>query len=267
MPFRPVNGPATFITMNYDLNSTWKKVAKSQGLSIDDDTNTNIIVDEIFNWAKTFAKALQYIECQLCICKAYRLTLSLRKSHFFQKRFKFVGIDVSVDGNRPAMLKHELLSHWPSPELVWDVASFVGFLQFYSKFIPFFEVRSLLLQVIMEREYTKPVGESWTDEAQTTFDKLKQSILCNPCLRRFDHRKLTVLRTDFSARGFGYVVCQPANNNILTAMAAQFMSGNGFVFMGKDDQGILHPMAFGSRRTQGNEKQLHLYLSEGFAGN
>jgi len=37
--------------------------------------------------------------------------------------------------------------------------------------------------------------------------------------------------------------------------------------MGKDDQGILHPKAFGSRRTQGNEKQLHLYLSEGFAGN
>jgi hypothetical protein len=106
----------------------------------------------------------------------------------------------------------------------------------------------------MEREYTKPVGESWTDEAQTTFAALKQSILCNPCLRRFDHRKLTVLCTDFSVQGFGYVVCQPANNNILTAMAAQFMSGNGFDFMGKDDRGILHPVAFGLRRTQGNEK-------------
>jgi hypothetical protein len=111
MPFGPVNGPATFIAMIHDLDSIWKKLAKSQGFSIDDDTNTNIIVDDIFNSAKTFAKALQYIECQLCICKAYCLTLSLRKSHFFQKRFKFVGIDVSVNGNHPAMSKHELLRH------------------------------------------------------------------------------------------------------------------------------------------------------------
>jgi hypothetical protein len=103
-------------------------------------------------------------------------------------------------------------------------------------------------------KYTKPGGKSWTDEAQTTFDELKQSILCNSCLRRFNNRKLTVLCMDFSARGFGYDDCQPANNNILMAMVAQFMSGNGFDFMGKDNKGILHPVAFGSRRTQGNEK-------------
>jgi hypothetical protein len=71
--------------MIHDLNSVWKKVAKSQGLSFDDNTNTNIIVDDIFNLAKTFAKALQYIKCQLCICKVYRLTLSLRKVIFFKK--------------------------------------------------------------------------------------------------------------------------------------------------------------------------------------
>jgi hypothetical protein len=75
-----------------------------------------------------------------------------------------------------------------------------------------------------------------------------------------------VLRTDFSAQGFGYVVCQPADDDISMAMAAQFMSGNGFDFMGKDDRGILHPVAFGSRRTQGNEKRLHSYLGKGFAG-
>ncbi len=41
-----------------------------------DDTNTNIIVDDIFNWAKTIRQALLYMECQLHICKAYWLTLS-----------------------------------------------------------------------------------------------------------------------------------------------------------------------------------------------
>ncbi len=111
MLFGPTNGPATFIQMIHDLDSAWKALAEERGLTIDDDTNTNIIVDDIFNWAKTFREALLYLGCQLCICKAYRLILSLKKSHFFPKRFEFIGIDVYADGNQPAMSKHNLLRH------------------------------------------------------------------------------------------------------------------------------------------------------------
>jgi hypothetical protein len=81
------------------------------------------------------------------------------------------------------MLKHELIKHWPTPEYVQDVASFVGFLQFYSKFIPHFEVRAEPLRRIMQGEYTKLVGELWTPDARTTFDDLRNSIPCDPCLR------------------------------------------------------------------------------------
>ncbi len=98
------------------------------------------------------------------------------------------------------------------------------------------------------------------------FNELKQSVLSNPCLRWFDHSKLTVLCTDFSALGFGYVVCQPGDDECSLARTSQYMAGNGFGFMRKDGGGILHPVAFGSRRIRGNEKRLHLYLGEGFAG-
>ncbi len=160
MPFGPTNGPATFIMMIHDVDSVWKDIATSLGLTIGTNVDTRIIIDDIVNWAQTFEQALRYIECQLRVAKAYRLTLSLKKSHFFPKRFKFVGIDVSPDGNRPAMSKHELLKHWPAPTLVRDVASFVGFLQFYSKFIPCFELRTAPLRAIMTREYTKAIGSS-----------------------------------------------------------------------------------------------------------
>ncbi len=80
------------------------------------------------------------------------------------------------------MSKHELLKHWPIPVLVCDVASFVGFLQFYSKFIPNFEIRVEPLHTIMAREYTEEVGDLWTPEAQSTFDELRNSILGDPCL-------------------------------------------------------------------------------------
>jgi hypothetical protein len=82
MPFGPTNGPVTFITMIHDLDSIWKQLAKDSGIIIGNDADTVIIVDDILNWAKTFPQALQYIACQLRICKAYRLTLSLKRAIF-----------------------------------------------------------------------------------------------------------------------------------------------------------------------------------------
>jgi hypothetical protein len=71
---------------------------------------------------------------------------------------------------------------------------------------------------------------------------------------------------DFSALGFGYVICQPGDDDCSLAKTTQYMSGNGFGFTTKDGSGILHPDAFGSCRMRGNEKRLHSYLGEGFAG-
>jgi hypothetical protein len=232
MPFGPTNEPATFVTMIHNVNSVWKETAKLEGINVGSFVNTMIIIDNIMNWAKSIEVVLKYIVCQLRICKAYPLTLSLKKSLFFPKRLEFVGINVSPDENRPAMLKHKLLKHWPIPELLRHVASFVGFLQFYSKFIPHFEICVEPFRRIMERAYTEAVGDLWMPELQATFDNLRL-ILCNPCLQRFNLWKITILHTDFLAKGFGYVVCQSNDDKTSLALASQFMSGNGFHFLTK----------------------------------
>ncbi len=127
MPFGLTNKPATFIYFIHNIDSQWKTMAQQKGLIINDDTNTKIIINDIFSWAKSLSMALIYIKCQLCVCQAYQLSLSLQKSHTFPKRFKFVGIDVCSDGNRPAMSKHNLLEHWCQPETVHDIAKIIGF--------------------------------------------------------------------------------------------------------------------------------------------
>ena len=70
MPFSPVNGPSTFIAFIHDVASTWKDLAHACGLTIDKDTNTNIIVDDILSWAKTLVSALLYMECQLRVAQS-----------------------------------------------------------------------------------------------------------------------------------------------------------------------------------------------------
>ncbi len=101
------------------------------------------------------------------------------------------------------------------------------------------------------------VGDFWMLEVQATFNNLRGLILCDPCLRQFDPQKITVLRTDFSAKGFGYVVCQSDNDETPLTLASQFMSGNGFHFLTKNDGGALYLVAFGSHHARGNGKFLH----------
>jgi hypothetical protein len=213
MPFGPVNGPSTFIIIMHDMDSTWKAVAKQCGLTIDEDTNTNIIVDDILSWAKFLRVALIYMECQLRVCQSQNLSLSLKNTSILPKRFEFIGIDVCIDGNRPATSKHQLLKHWPTPIKVCCVAKFVGFIQFYSRYIPHMEVRIEPLREIMKNEYSEPVEPFWNDKTETAWKDMHQAVLCNPLLKRFDYRKLLVLCTDFSSKGFGYVACQPDNDD------------------------------------------------------
>ena len=267
MPFGPVNGPATFIAFMHDLSSVWKSLAQRSGLTIDDDTNSTNIVDDVFSWAQTLENALTLIECQLRVCKAYRLSLKLGKSFFFPKRVEFVGIDVCPDGNRPAMSKFELIRTWPDPLTVRDVAKLVGFGQFYSSFLPNFELLIGPLREVMKLDYTEAITpQIWTPAVAASWNGIKESILGDPCLARFDHRKLTVIRTDFSAAGFGYVLLQPADDPVSIDAMMKCMEGKGFDFLTKDSRAILRPVSFGSRRARNNESKLHSHLGEGFAG-
>jgi hypothetical protein len=132
--------------------------------------------------------------------------LNLCKSHFFPKQFEFVRIDVCNNGNRPAKSKHILLTTWPDPDFVRDVAKFIGFARFYSCFIHHFEPRIAPLRELCKNKYTNPVTPIWTYAAQAAWDNIKQAIISNPCLQRFNYRKLVILHTGISALGFGYVL-------------------------------------------------------------
>ena len=95
---------------------------------------------------------------------------------------------------------------------------------------------------------------------------MQKAILHDHCLKWYNHQKLLVLRTDFSANGFGYVALQPSNDEASLSAIHTCMRGGNFLFMTKDSTAVLHPVAFGYRRTCGNKKRLHSHLGECFSG-
>ena len=267
MPFGPTNGPATFIRMMYDLNSQWKALVMSVGITIGDDTDTRIIVDDIVNHAPTNYISLLYMECQLRVCRAYCLSLSLKKSFIFPQRFEFFGNDVSPDGNRPAQMKHQLLESWPHPEIIRDIDKFINFAQFYCIYIHHFELHiAPLREITIKSEYSNPVALLWTDAAQRSMDDVKDDILSDPCLMRFNHNCLVVLWSDFLSPGFGFGVCQPGTDDSSKAAMVAYQSGSDYAFMTNEAKGVLRPVAFVGHCNRENEVRLHSHLGEGFAG-
>ena len=95
---------------------------------------------------------------------------------------EFVRIDVSQDGNHPAMSKHQLLQTWPNPMKVCDIASFIGLAIFYSSFIPHFEVRMKRLRGITKNLYSEPGASHFDKAAKDEWEDIKQALLSDRCI-------------------------------------------------------------------------------------
>ena len=98
IPFGLVNRPMNFIQMMFNMTSKCQKPTKSKGVYIDEDTNTNIIVNTMFNQAKMLDLAFQYMECQFEVANRQHLSLSLPTSLFFPTRLDFIGVNIGIVG-------------------------------------------------------------------------------------------------------------------------------------------------------------------------
>ena len=102
----PVNGPVIFIIFGHDMDATWKELGMTRGIDFHDGLGSKLIVDDIYSWAPTWMKFIDYLICQLDVCLSQNLSLSLKKCLFCPERMEFVGHDVCENGNRPAQSKH-----------------------------------------------------------------------------------------------------------------------------------------------------------------
>ena len=62
------------------------------------------------------------------------------KCDFLKERVKYVGHDVVEDGNCPAQSTFYLINDWKLPTNRQDLFSFIGFIHFYHRYAPYFEI-------------------------------------------------------------------------------------------------------------------------------
>jgi hypothetical protein len=224
MPFGLVNAPATFQAM---MNVILREFL---------DLGVVVYLDDILIYSKTPEEHEDLVKKVLAKLEQHDLAVSLKKSVFHVKKVEFLGYIVSTEGVTMSEKKVESIMKWEAPRSVKDVQIFIGFANFYRRFIKDF---SRICKPITETLKGKGGKGSfyWGKEQDEAFEELKRRFTTAPILAHFYPERKTVIETDASDFALGCVLSQ---------------------YQGKR----LHPVAFHSRKLNNAERNYEIHDKE-----
>ena len=188
MPFGLTNAPATFQrlmeTCLGDLHLNW----------------CIIYLDDVVIFSKSPEEHIEWLDAVLTKIEEAGLKLKPSKCEFFKRRIAYLGHIVSDKGIETDPKKIEAILKWPVPKTVHDVQSFLGFTNYYRKFIYKYAQKAKPLNKLISGDNAKKKHSKvdWTDECQTAFDLLKETCTNTPILAYADYKKPFHLNTDAS---------------------------------------------------------------------
>lgn len=150
------------------------------------------------------------------------LQIDIDKCEFEVQSTKYLGFVLEAGkGLRMDPDKVEAIANWEAPTSVKGVRGFLGFANFYRRFIKDFSdlVRPLTELTRKDRKF------SWNLEAEEAFCTLKDIFVSAPALAQFDFDKETRIETDSSGWCIGGTL-QQLNNKGLWVPCAFFSKKN-----------------------------------------
>jgi hypothetical protein len=135
---------------------------------------------------------------------------STGKCEWYASKVEFLGYIILADGVSIVEDKMQTLLEWTPPTNVKAVQSFLGFANFYGRFIEgFSKVCKPLIDLTK-----KSTRWQWTEESQNAFEMLKRWFTFATILRHFDPTLSTVMETDTSDFAIGAVLSQQVEGRL-----------------------------------------------------
>ena len=192
MPFGLTNAPATFQRL-MDLllaGLQWK--------------NCLVYLDDIIILGSTFNQHLNNLKLVFERLRKSGLKLHTKKCHFCKPEVHFLGHIISNKGVATDPEKTNKVANWPVPKTRKEVQQFLGFANYYRRFIRnFATIAKPLYQLTeMNKQFC------WSPECQQSFECLKKCLVSSPILALPDFNKPLILDTDASDTGIGAVLSQ-----------------------------------------------------------
>ena len=183
LPFGLTNGPAAFQRF---INDT---------LGMDYlDNFVTAFVDDLIIYSKNETEHEKHVKMVLKRLRAAGLQASIKKCEFHVTRTKYLGFILTTEGIEVDPEKTQVIHNWRIPNTVQGVQSFLGFCNFYRKFIKDYSRIARPLNQLTKRE----VPFVWNDKCQEAFEELKRRLTNAPVLYHYQPELETRLETDAS---------------------------------------------------------------------
>ena len=197
MPFGLTNSPATFQRlMESCLGDLHLKYCI-------------IYLDDIIIFSKTPGEHLKRLRSVFEKLDEAGLRLKPGKCEFFRPQLEYLGHVVSKEGIETNPKKIAATVNWPRPMTVTQVRSFLGFWNYYWKFIKHYAQVAKPLYQLVSRDNAKAKRKEvgWSKECKEAILKLK---ICSntPILACADYQRPFKVHTDASESGLGAVLYQ-----------------------------------------------------------
>jgi len=192
MPFGLCNAPSTFQGMIKDVFRDML------------DVGVIAYMDDILIYCETIEGHVAMVGKVMDTLRKAGLCVSIKKSTFHVREVEFPGYQISDHGISMTTKKVEEITVGSPPQGVVDVQSFMGFANFYRRFIKGFSKIAKPLTNLTK----KGIKGNWTNACQAVFDELKRAFTTGPILTHFDETRPTKLETDASDFALGAVLSQ-----------------------------------------------------------
>ncbi|KAJ1576003.1 hypothetical protein NDA11_005725 [Ustilago hordei] len=224
MPFGLANAPAHFQSF---INDIFQDII---GIYV------VVYLDDFLIFSDTEEAHVKHVTEVLTRLRSNRLFAKLSKCEFHTKTVEFLGYIIKPMGIEMDPEKVHTVKEWPMPESIHDIQRFLGFANFYQRFIAHFaHIAKPLTALVKPIERFKKF--ELPEEAQQAFHKLIQAFTSAGVLQHFDYHLPTRLETDASDFAIAGVLKQ-------------------------EHEGQWHPVAFYSRKMSSAEKNYEIHDKE-----
>ena len=165
------------------------------------------IANDVLVFATKYDKFKENVINFLDRCVEHDLHLNPEKIRINVDSVPFFGKTLTKDGLQMDANKWQVIQNWPQPRNVKELQSFLGSVNYLSKFIPHLSSFRKPLQVLL-----KSSNEFVWLKVHEAFKTLKNVIVKDVMLKYFDSNLPIYIETDASKKGIGVVLLQPDNS-------------------------------------------------------
>lgn len=153
-----------------------------------------VYLDDILIYSEDLASHKKHVrEVLLRLCK-HRLYAKPEKCAFHTTSVEYLGYLLSPDGLTMSSEKIQAIVNWPEPRKVKDIQSFLGFANFYRRFI--FNYSDIV--VPLTRLTRKGILWNFSEDCRKSFEALKKAFTSAPILTHWIPNVPIVVETDAS---------------------------------------------------------------------